>query len=225
MSQAVAYSKTGAKQEKKITLPAAVFSVESDHKLVGQAYRTYLANGRSAGAVVLNRGDVRGGGKKPWRQKGTGRARVGSSRVPNWRGGGSVFGPTGLENYKLNLPVKMKRLAIRQALSLQASDNKISVVESFETEGRVKTTIELLAKLKLTGRIVLVVPEKTDLIDRGTRNIAGLEVVSATYLNVFTIMNADHIVITQPALKLVEDWLTSVRVANAKTTTKTETAK
>lgn len=216
MVQVSAYSKTGAKQDKKITLPAAVFGVESDHKLVGQAYRTYLANGRSAAASVLNRGDVRGGGRKPWRQKGTGRARVGSIRVPNWRGGGSVFGPTGLENFKLNLPVKMKRLAIRQALSLQASDNKISVVENFETDGRVKATIELLAKLKLTGRIVLAVPEKTDIIDRATRNVAGLEVVSATYLNVFTIMNADHIIITEPALKLVEEWLTSVRVANAK---------
>jgi large subunit ribosomal protein L4 len=216
MAQAIVYSKTGAKQEKKLTLPAAVFSVESDHKLVGQAYRTYLANGRSAGAVVLNRGDVRGGGKKPWRQKGTGKARVGSSRVPNWRGGGSVFGPTGLENYKLSLPTKMKRLAIRQALSLQAGDNKVSIVEDFKTEGRVKPTLDFLIKLKVSGRTVLVVPEKTDLIDRATRNIAGLEVVSATYLNVFTIMNADQIIITQPALKLVEDWLTSVRVAKAK---------
>jgi large subunit ribosomal protein L4 len=219
MAQAMAYSKTGAKQDKKVTLPATVFGVDADHNLVGQAYRTYLANGRSAHASVLNRGDVRGGGKKPWRQKGTGRARVGSSRVPNWRGGGSVFGPTGLENYKLNLPVKMKRLAIRQALSLQAGENKISVVESFESEGRVKPTIALLGKLGLEGKIVLVVPEKTDIIDRATRNVAGLEVVSAKYLNVFTIMNADHLIMTQPALKIVEDWLTSVRVANAKTET------
>jgi large subunit ribosomal protein L4 len=217
MAQATAYSKTGAKQEKKVTLPTAVFGVEADHNLVGQAYRTYLANGRSAGASVLNRGDVRGGGKKPWRQKGTGRARVGSSRVPNWRGGGSVFGPTGLENYKLNLPTKMKRLAIRQALSLQTKDDKVTVIETFDCpEGKVKPTLKLLGSMKLSGRILLVVSEKDQLVDRATRNIAGLTAVDAMYLNVFEIMNADHIVISQKALKIIEDWLTSVRVTKAK---------
>jgi len=223
MVKAVTFSKTGAKQEKQVTLPKAIFGVETDdHSLVGQAYRTYLANGRSAGASVLNRGDVRGGGKKPWRQKGTGRARVGSSRVPNWRGGGSVFGPTGIENYSLALPVKMKRLAIRQALSFKAAAGVISVIESFESEGRVKSTVELLAKLKVNGRIVFVVVEKTDLIDRSTRNIAGLEVVSAKYLNVFTIMNADHLIIAQPALDIIETWLAPAKTTPVKT--KTEAA-
>lgn len=220
MTQAVTYSKTGAKHDKPVTLPKAVFGLETeDHNLVGQAYRTYLANGRSAGAVVLNRGDVRGGGKKPWRQKGTGRARVGSSRVPNWRGGGSVFGPTGTENYSLALPVKMKRLAIRQALSFKAAAGVIGVIESFESEGRVKATVELLAKLKVSGRVVMVVVEKTDLIDRATRNIANLEVVSAKYLNVFTIMNADHLIIAQPALEIIEAWLVSAKTAPVATNT------
>ena len=220
MTQAVTYSKTGAKNDKALTLPKAIFGLETeDHNLVGQAYRTYLANGRSAGASVLNRGDVRGGGKKPWRQKGTGRARVGSSRVPNWRGGGSVFGPTGSENYSLALPVKMKRLAIRQALSFKAAAGVISVIDSFESEGRVKSTVELLAKLKVSGRIVIVVVEKTDLIDRSTRNIASLEVVSAKYLNVFTIMNADHIVIAKPALAIIEEWLASAKTAPVATNT------
>lgn len=211
MAQAATYSKTGTKHDKLVTLPKALFGLESDHELVGQAYRTYLANGRSAGASVLNRGDVRGGGKKPWRQKGTGRARVGSSRVPNWRGGGSVFGPTGIENYSLNMPVKMKRLAVRQALSLKAAAGNVTLIESFESEGRVKPTVELLAKLGVDGRIVLVVPEKTDLVSRATRNVAGLEVVSANYLNVFTIMNADHLIFVQSSLEIVEKWLVAVK--------------
>jgi len=224
MTQAVTYSKTGAKHDKPVTLPKAVFGLETeDHNLVGQAYRTYLANGRSAGAVVLNRGDVRGGGKKPWRQKGTGRARVGSSRVPNWRGGGSVFGPTGTENYSLALPVKMKRLAIRQALSLQASDSKVTIIETFECpDGKVKSTLKLLTSMKLSGRILLAVSVKDQLVDRATRNIADLKAVDAMYLNVYDIMNADHIIISEKALKIIEKWLTSTKTTSA--TTKTEAA-
>ena len=114
MTNAIIYSKNGTKQPEGRRLDDSVFGAEASHELVAQAYRTYLANGRVAGASTLKRGQVQGGGKKPWRQKGTGRARVGSSRVPNWRGGGVVFGPTGNENHTLSLPVRMKRLAIRQ---------------------------------------------------------------------------------------------------------------
>jgi len=208
MSTAISYSKTGAKQDAGVKLDQAIFGVEANHELVAQAYRTYLANGRVAGATTLRRGEVRGGGKKPWRQKGTGRARVGSIRVPNWRGGGVVFGPTGNENHTLALPTKMKRQAIRQALSLQATAGHIAVIESFEVkDGRVKPTTELFGKLGFKGNIVLVLAEKTDLTERATRNVAGLETVLATYLNVFTIMNADHIVFTAEALEATKAWL------------------
>ncbi|HEX3082736.1 MAG TPA: 50S ribosomal protein L4, partial [Candidatus Saccharimonadia bacterium] len=153
--QVTAYSKTGATRDAKHQLEKSIFGVEASHELIAQAYRTYLANGRSAGASTLNRGDVRGGGKKPWRQKGTGRARVGSSRVPQWRGGGVVFGPTGNENHTLTLPVRMKRAAIRQALSMQTAAGKVVVLETFDCpEGKVKPTIELLTKMKLEGNIL-----------------------------------------------------------------------
>lgn len=208
MIKAVAFSKTGTKHETAAKLNDAIFGVEPNHELIGQAYRTYLANGRSAGASTLKRGEVRGGGKKPWRQKGTGRARVGSIRVPNWRGGGVVFGPTGNENFTLAFPVKMKRAAIRQALSLQATAGLIRVIDAFESaDGKVKATQLLLTKLQLDGTIVLVVNEKSDLLLRATRNIVGLNVVSANYLNVFTVMNADHIVFTKDALETVDAWL------------------
>jgi large subunit ribosomal protein L4 len=208
MIKAVSYSKTGSKHEATMELSKAVFGIEVNQELVGQAYRTYLANGRSAHASTLKRGAVSGGGKKPWKQKGTGRARVGSIRVPQWRGGGIVFGPTGHENYTLAFPVKMKRSAIRMALSLQAEAGQVAVIESFDSaDGRTKTATELLGKLNLSGRVLLVVNEKTDLIRRSTRNIAGLEVVSAKYLNVFNVMNSDHLIITAEALQTVNEWL------------------
>jgi len=208
MATATSYSKTGAKHEAGVRLEKSIFGLDPNHLLVGQAYRTYLANGRSAQASTLKRGDVRGGGKKPWRQKGTGRARVGSIRVPQWKGGGIVFGPTGHENYTLNLPVRMKRLAIRHALSLRAESGSVAVIEAFNSpDGRVKPTVELLTKLGLEGSLVLVVAEKTDLLERGTRNIEGLELVSAKYLNVYTVMNADHLVFTTEALEIVKHWL------------------
>jgi len=208
MATATSYSKTGTKHEADVKLDKQVFGLEANHELVGQAYRTYLANGRTSGASTLKRGEVRGGGKKPWRQKGTGRARVGSIRVPNWKGGGVVFGPTGHENHTLTLPVRMKRLAIRHALSLQAEAGQIAVIETFaSTDGKVKPTVELLSKMRLEGNVLLVVTEKSDLLERATRNIEGLEMVSAKYLNVYTVMNADHIVLTADALEQVKAWL------------------
>jgi large subunit ribosomal protein L4 len=201
------FSATGAKHETAVKLNDAIFGVEASHELVGQAYRTYMANGRSAQASTLKRGEVRGGGKKPWRQKGTGRARVGSIRVPNWRGGGVVFGPTGNENYTINMPVKMKRTAVRHALALQAQSKAVSVIDDFAPTGKVRDTAALLAKLGLSGQVLLVVAEKNDMIIRATRNLAGLTVVSGTYLNVFTLMNSDHIVFTKSALDILNTWL------------------
>jgi large subunit ribosomal protein L4 len=207
MATAVGYTKSGSKQAESVKLDAAVFGLEANHELLDLAYRAYLANGRGSHAKTLTRGEVRGGGKKPWKQKGTGRARVGSSRVPNWRGGGVVFGATGNENYTINMPIQMKRLAIRQALSIQAADKKIIILEDFATEGRVKTTVELLGKMGVQGNIVLAVDEKTQIIDRATRNVEGLHTVSAQYFNVFTILNADAIIITQKSLPVISAWL------------------
>src|SRR6266542_3979615 len=111
------YTKSGSKAAAAAKLDAAVFAVmPGNHELLKLAYTAYLANGRDNLALTKTRGLVRGGGKKPWKQKGTGRARFGSSRNPIWRGGGIVFGPTGLENYTKKVPTQSKRLAIRQAL-------------------------------------------------------------------------------------------------------------
>src|SRR5206468_3909812 len=105
MAQATLYSKTGTKKDSPVKLNSGIFAEEANHNLVSQAYRIYLMNGRSGSAKTLTRGEVRGGGKKPWRQKGTGRARAGSTRLPHWKGGGVAFGPTGEENYTRTLPI------------------------------------------------------------------------------------------------------------------------
>lgn len=208
MSKAIHYSAAGAKQPSDVTLDKTVFGLTPNNELVTLAYNAYLSNGRSAHPNTLTRGMVRGGGKKPWRQKGTGRARVGSIRVPEWKGGGVVFGPTGIENHTVKLPIKMKRLAIRQALSVQTREGLVVVLSDFNPkDGKVKQTVELFGKLKLTGRILLVVENKTELVERATRNLAGLVVTAATYLNVFDILNADHIVMTEKSIDAVSKWL------------------
>ena len=208
MHSVITFSATGVTKDAKTKLNDQVFGQTANEQLVGQAYRTFMANGRSGSAVTLRRGQVAGGGKKPWKQKGTGRARVGSIRVPNWRGGGVVFGPTGNQNFTLALPVRMKRTALRHALSLRAADGTIKVIEAFApAEGKVKSTVALLSKLGLEGKVVIIVPTKNDILDRATRNIAGLSLVTANHLNVYTIMNADHLLFTTDALAEVNQWL------------------
>src|SRR5579875_3711183 len=165
------YTKAGSAASTAAKLDKAVFGVEiKNHELLKQAYVAYLANGRDNLAVTKTRGLVRGGGRKPWRQKGTGRARFGSSRNPIWRGGGITFGPTGQENYSKGLNVKAKRQALRQALSLQA--DKVKVIETFECkDAKVASAAKLLSKIEANGNVLLVVSDKTDLVNRATRNI------------------------------------------------------
>lgn len=194
----------------KNTLPKDIFAVEvTNHELLKTAYDTYLANSRSAAAKTKKRGEVSGGGKKPWKQKGTGRARFGSSRNPIWRGGGIAFGPTGNQNYTKKLPVVAKRVALRQALSLANTAKKISVIDSFSASGKTKDTTKLLGNHKITteARVLLVVDAKDDMMHRSTNNINQVKLVSAMYLNVFDILNADNILITSKALDVIKKWL------------------
>ncbi|MBR2709109.1 50S ribosomal protein L4 [Candidatus Saccharibacteria bacterium] len=181
-----------------------------NHELVKLAYDAYLANSRSSHAKTLKRGEVRGGGKKPWRQKGTGRARFGSTRNPIWRHGGVAFGRTGNENFTKKLAKSSKRVAVRQALSLQNKDKKIFTAETFACpKGKVKETVEFFKnnKLDMSKNTLLVVSEKDDLVLRATSNVPTLKVVRPTYLNVFDIMNADQIVITEKSLPMIDAWL------------------
>lgn len=203
------YTSSGTKATKAAQLDKAVFAVEvKHHGLIQAAYVAYLANGRNNLAVTKTRGQVSGGGRKPWRQKGTGRARFGSSRNPIWRSGGIAFGPTGEENYSHNLPVSQKRQALRQALSLAAQENRIKIIESFSCkDGKVAQTAKLLKKLEASGNVLLVVSQKDQLVERATKNLAEVKAVDARYLSVFDVVNANTIVIDQKGLDVVHAWL------------------
>ncbi len=192
----------------KAALPKEVFGVDvPNHELLKLAYNAFLANARTASATTKTRGEVRGGGKKPWKQKGTGRARFGSSRNPIWRHGGIVFGPLGNENYKLHISTNAKRVAVRQALTLANKAKKIEV-QDIATTGKTAEVAKFLKDNKIdTAKVLLVVDKKTPELMRATNNIEKTLVVSAKYLSVYYILNADKIVLTPKALESVKEWL------------------
>ncbi len=202
-STATLYSKKAEKTATKLTLDKEVFGIsEVNHQLLSQAYKTYLANGRTNNAVTKTRGLVSGGGKKPWRQKGTGRARFGSSRNPIWKGGGVAFGPTGVENYSLKLNAKARKLAVKQALSAKLTANAIKFIESFDVvKPSTAKLVALIDKLDANkGNVLLVVSNKTPELTLSSRNVTNFKVVNSSYLNVFDILNADNIIIENSAL-------------------------
>ncbi|MBQ3310242.1 50S ribosomal protein L4 [Candidatus Saccharibacteria bacterium] len=181
-----------------------------NYELLKTAYDAYLANSRSSHAKTLKRGEVRGGGKKPWRQKGTGRARFGSTRNPIWRHGGVAFGRTGEENFTKKLSKSAKRQAVAQALSLKNADKVVVTIDKLGVkDGKTKEALKALAGVKVEpkDKVLLVVPEKDELTLRATNNLASVKVVRPTYLNVFDILNADKVVIVAAAMPVIENWL------------------
>lgn len=197
------------------TLNQDVFGLTVDnHELVKLAYDAYLANSRSSHAKTLRRGEVSGGGKKPWRQKGTGRARFGSTRVPIWRHGGVAGGRTGQENFTKRISKSAKKLAVRQALSMQNADGNVLTAE-FKTTGKTAEVFQQLKDLKLNSARVLLVADKTPELLRATNNLPNVKLVRPTYLTVFDILNADKVVFTGAALTASEAWLLDKEVQNA----------
>lgn len=192
-------------------LPKDIFAVEvPNHELLKLAYDSYLANARLASATTKQRGEVSGGGKKPWKQKGTGRARFGSTRNPIWRGGGVVFGPRGNENYTKKLSKTAKKVAIRQALTVAHEAKKISVIETFACpNGKVKETLKLLTDNNASDlrRVLIVVSVKDELVLRATNNLQNVKAIQANYLNVYDILNADKILLSKKSLDILKSWL------------------
>ncbi len=197
------------KPAKAATLPKDVFGVDvPNHELLKLAYDAFLANSRKASATTKTRGEVSGGGKKPWKQKGTGRARFGSTRNPIWRHGGIVFGPRGNENYKLNISKTSKLVAIRQALTLANKAKKI-IVSDIKTTGKTAEGAKFLASQKISekAKVLIVVNEKTPEIMRATNNLENVLLVRANYLSVYYILNADKIIMTPDSIEVVTAWL------------------
>ena len=194
---------------KATALPKEVFGVDvSNHELLKLAYDSFLANARTASATTKTRGEVSGGGKKPWKQKGTGRARFGSSRNPIWRHGGIVFGPRGNENYSKKLSKTSKHVALRQALTLANQAKKITISD-IKTTGKTAEVAKFLSdkKFHANDKVLLVVDQKTPELMRATNNLQNALLVRAQYLSVYYILNADKIVMTPAAVKTVDAWL------------------
>ncbi len=205
------FSKTGTKATTPAKLNKAVFGVEvTSHELLKSAYTAYLANSRENLARTKTRGQVRGSNIKPWKQKGTGRARFGSRYNPIWRGGGIVFGPSGQENYAKQLNTKAKRLAVRQSLSLAAEADKISIIEDLVIKsGKTAELANLLSKIGAERSVLLIVERKVPELLLAARNLPKVQVVSARYVNVYDVLNADALVFTQSALQATTAWLSA----------------
>jgi large subunit ribosomal protein L4 len=202
-------TKSGNKATTAAKLDKKIFGLKVESAdLLKQAYLTYLANGRVNLAKTKRRGEVQGGGSKPWRQKGTGRARFGSSRNPLWRGGGVVFGPLGVENYSLKIKTKSKKLALRQALSLAAANGKIIIIESIDIkDGKTKSAANFLNKVNAKSKVVIVNETKRPELIRPFNNLPGVKVISAKYLTVFDVLNADKLIISSGSLEEITSWL------------------
>lgn len=219
MSQVVSYSKSGTKSSAKVSLDKKVFAVEvKSHGLLKSAYHAYLDNGRGNLARTKTRGEVIGSTKKPWKQKGTGRARFGSRYNPIWRGGGIIFGPTGEENYSKKLNKKAKRKAVSQALTLAVKSEALVVIDDFVvSDGKTKSAGKLLDKIGANRRTLIVVSKADDPTNRSVKNIQDTKLVTADYLNAHDILDADLIVVTKSALDGISVWLTNTDKVVSKT--------
>lgn len=187
-----------------------VFGVEPHNQSMFDAVQVYQSNSRQATAKTKKRGEVSGGGIKPWRQKGTGRARQGSTRSPNWVGGGKVFGPTGIQNFKRSQNKASHRLALCSALSLKVAANKLMVVESIKFETmKTKNTVKALETLKLEGKILVVfAPLELELNTfASTRNLSNLLVVESNNVSVYDLLNSDVAVFTKEAVTALQEAL------------------
>ena len=204
MPEVAVYNMAGA-QVSEMELSDSVFGIEPNEAVVHQVVKAQLANRRVGTASTKTRGMVRGGGRKPWRQKGTGRARVGSRRSPIWRGGGTVFGPHP-RDYSIRIPKKVRRLALKSVLSDKLNNGEIVVLEalSFE-EPKTKRIIEVLNALNVFEKALVVTADGDINVTKSARNIPGVKPVRADFINVYDLLAYDKLVITKDAVAKMEE--------------------
>ncbi len=203
--KAVCYTQLGEKKS-EIELPSSLFIEDPNIELIHLAIVRQQANGRKNIAKVKTRAMVRGGGKKPFNQKGTGRARQGTIRAPQMRGGGVVFGPTGRENYSKAMPKKMRRKALFSALSVKASDGNVALLDTFSLEKpSTKVFVSLLSKLENTRKVLVVSAEKDFILEKSVSNIPGVRFITAQYLNTVDIMQSTLVLFLEDGLKKAEE--------------------
>ena len=196
------------KKVSDIELADSVFGIEPNEAIVHSVLVNYLANQRQGTQSTKTRAEVSGGGRKPWRQKGTGNARQGSTRAPHWVGGGVVFGPSSDRNYTKKMNKKERRLALKSALTYKAKANEIVAIEKFDAEtNKTKDMLKLLDGLKLSGKLLIVTTELTENAILATRNIDSIKLILANEINTYDVLYCDKLVITEDALKYVEEVL------------------
>ncbi|HEX6538706.1 MAG TPA: 50S ribosomal protein L4 [Candidatus Dormibacteraeota bacterium] len=187
-----------------MTLPASIFDTTVNTSVMHQALLRQLANGRQGTSDTKRRGEVSGGGRKPYRQKGTGRARQGSIRAPQWEGGGIVFGPHP-RSYRLDMPRKQRRLALRSALTARAQAGGVIVLEEFALDApRTKAVVELLRAVEAGRRVLLVLGGHNEMLEKSARNIPEVRVVLANNLSVRDLLTAETVLMTRDAIEHVE---------------------
>lgn len=191
----------------KISLNELVWGIEPNDAVLYDAITLARNNSRQGTASTKTRSEVSGGGRKPWRQKGTGRARQGSTRAPHWPGGGVVFGPTP-RSYAKKMNKKERRLALKSALSYKVIESELIVVDNFNMEtNKTKEALKALENLKATKKVLLVVDELTDNIILATRNIKEVVLLEASEINTYDVIAADNMIITEKAVKQIEEVL------------------
>jgi len=198
----------GNQKVSDIELNDRIFDAKVNPTLFYDAVRMDLASQRKGTASTKNRTLVRGGGAKPWRQKGTGRARAGSRRSPLWRGGGTIFGPMP-RDYSFSLPKKVKRAALRAALSLRRQEGKLILLNDFPVEAfKTRQVLEVLRRFQVEDALI-VTDGRRLYLERSTRNIPGIEVLRYEGLNVYDILNHEHLILLRPTVEKIEGALVS----------------
>lgn len=195
---------------KSVELPAKIFEAPVDVNLMHQAYVRQIANARLGTHKTKTRSEVSGGGRKPWRQKGTGRARQGSIRAPQWVGGGRVHTPRP-RDYSQKMPRKMRRAALRSALSVKASDEAILVLDNISLpEPKTRLMAQIKDKLAGEASVLLIIPENNenyDMIHKAANNLPDLKLLMANYMNIRDLLSFDKVIIPLAALEVIESYL------------------
>jgi len=199
MAKAKTYNQEG-KELIAVDLNEAVFAVKPKMSLIHQVYVALRANEREPWADTKGKGEVRGGGKKPWKQKGTGRARHGSIRSPIWKGGGVVFGPRTVRNFKQKINKKMGQEAVRMCLTDKLADGKLFIIESLDFNGKTKAVSELLKNLSINQKTLLLVDKMDESLKKAVKNISFLSLKKASDVNVTDLLNNKTVLISKEAV-------------------------
>ncbi len=198
------YDMTG-KQTGTMELSEAIFGIEPNKTVLHSAVVNYLANQRQGTQSTLTRTEVRGGGRKPWRQKGTGHARQGSIRAPQWTGGGIAIGPKP-RSYRYELPKKMRRLALKSAFSAKVAEGEMKVLEALKfDEIKTKAMADVLKALEAGKKVLLVLPENDQTIIKSARNIPGVKTALVNTLNTYDVLNSDQFIVVKEAVAQIEE--------------------